>query len=160
MPDPVYDLVIGVIDGSTNGVVNMQVSAITRLQRKEEEKRLRGPSKLKVKEVLNLMQKENIGRLQGNDKTLKRVFEYAKLKKVFCKSDSESHSFVMIRGILYRRVQNAGQINNQMIVPEQFRNAVMELAHDSLMGGHLSIQKTTARIQSNFFWPGMSVQIA
>ena len=31
----------------------------------------------------------------------------------------------------------------------------MEVAHDSIFGGHLGIKKTKDRIQTNFYWPGM-----
>ena len=31
----------------------------------------------------------------------------------------------------------------------------MQVAHDSLFGGHLGVKKTEDRIQTNFFWPGL-----
>ena len=31
----------------------------------------------------------------------------------------------------------------------------MEVAHNSLFGGHLGVKKTEGRIQTNFFWPGL-----
>ena len=31
----------------------------------------------------------------------------------------------------------------------------MEVAHDSILGGHLGIKKTKDHIQTNFYWPGM-----
>lgn len=99
--------------------------------------------------------------MQREDKTLNKIREHTESKKVFSgKSEGESHSFVVKRGALYRRVQKAQQVTEQLVVPEWFRDAVIGLAHDSLMGGHLGIKKTTARIQSNFFWPGMCVEIA
>ncbi|XP_063613940.1 uncharacterized protein LOC134787153 [Penaeus indicus] len=162
LPDPIYELVIGTIEGSTNGGMSVQVSAVTtRLQKKEEEKCVRGQSKLKVKDVLKNFKSKDIGKLQREDKTLNKLREYAESKKVFSgKSEGESHSFVVKRGALYRRVQRTQQVTEQLVVPESFRDAVIGLAHDSLMGGHLGIKKTTTRIQSNFFWPGMCVEIA
>lgn len=162
LPDPIYELVIGAIEGSTDGGMNVQVSAVTtRLQKKEEEKCVRGQSKLKVRDVLKNLRNKDIGKLQREDKTLDKIREHAESKKVFSgKSEGESHSFVVKRGALYRRVQKAQQVTEQLVVPESFRDAVIGLAHDSLMGGHLGIKKTTARIQSNFFWPGMCVEIA
>ena len=32
----------------------------------------------------------------------------------------------------------------------------MTLAHDSILGGHLGVKKTTDKVLSNFFWPGIS----
>ena len=31
----------------------------------------------------------------------------------------------------------------------------MEIAHDSFVGGHMGIKKTSDKILSNFFWPGL-----
>ena len=31
----------------------------------------------------------------------------------------------------------------------------MEVAHDSIFGGHLEIKKTKNFIKTNFYWPGM-----
>ena len=31
----------------------------------------------------------------------------------------------------------------------------MEVAHDSIVGGHLGVKKTKGRIQTNFYWPRM-----
>ena len=35
----------------------------------------------------------------------------------------------------------------------------MEVAHDSIFGGHLRIKKTKDCIQTNFYWPGMQSDI-
>ena len=50
---------------------------------------------------------------------------------------------------------NNGKEIQQVIVPVKLRNQLMELAHSSLMGGHMGIKKTTDRIRGSFFWPGM-----
>jgi len=43
LPDPIYDLVIGTIEGSSDGGMSVEVSAVTtRLQKREEEKCERG----------------------------------------------------------------------------------------------------------------------
>ena len=41
------------------------------------------------------------------------------------------------------------------MAPEQLRKAVLGLAHDSVMAGHESVHKTTDRLMSNFWWPGV-----
>ena len=35
----------------------------------------------------------------------------------------------------------------------------MEMAHDSLFKGHLGVKKTEDRIQTNFFWPGLLIDV-
>ena len=41
------------------------------------------------------------------------------------------------------------------MVPKTLRKKVMEVARDSIFGGHLGIKKTKDRIQTYFYWPGM-----
>ena len=47
----------------------------------------------------------------------------------------------------------------QLVVPQKLRNGVMELAHDSILGGHMATSKTLDRVRSNFYWPGMTKEI-
>ena len=41
------------------------------------------------------------------------------------------------------------------MVPKSLRRRVMEVAHVSMLEGHLDTKKTEDRIQTNFYWPGM-----
>ena len=59
------------------------------------------------------------------------------------------------RSILYRiqsRVDGLGECSKQIMVPKTLRRKVMEVAHNSIFGGHLVIKKTKDRIQTNFYW--------
>ena len=53
-------------------------------------------------------------------------------------------------GILYSDFShprvNGGNEIRQDVVPGNLRNQVIELAHSSLMGGHMGIRKTSDRI--------------
>ena len=51
---------------------------------------------------------------------------------------------------------NDGKPKEQVLVPKQLRNTVMELAHDSILAGHLGNKKTKDRILTAFYWPGIS----
>ncbi|KRX69588.1 Protein NYNRIN [Trichinella sp. T6] len=44
----------------------------------------------------------------------------------------------------------------QALVPRVLRNEVLQSMHDSRCAGHLSEQRTLARVRSRFYWPGMS----
>ena len=46
-------------------------------------------------------------------------------------------------------------MDKQLVVPKQLRVKVMKLAHETLLGGHLGMKKTTDRIMSSFYWPGL-----
>jgi predicted DNA-binding protein (UPF0278 family) len=63
------------------------------------------------------------------------------------------------QGVLYRIFkQKRGSEEHetkQVVVPLPLRRRVMELAHESIVGGHLSSKKTLDRISSSFHWPGI-----
>ena len=40
----------------------------------------------------------------------------------------------------------------QLVLPKNLREGVMEVAHDSILGGHLDGKKTLDRVTSNFHW--------
>jgi hypothetical protein len=52
-----------------------------------------------------------------------------------------------------------GKLFNQLVVPEQFRNTVMRLAHESVLSGHLATRRTLAKVLSEFYWPGVSSDV-
>ena len=68
-------------------------------------------------------------------------------------------SFVVKSGILYRIYKhsfvNGGKPVKQVMVAKQLRPRIIEVAHGSIMGGHLGIKKTTVKIESAFYWPGI-----
>ena len=61
--------------------------------------------------------------------------------------------------ILYRVYSppkvNGGIEIRQVVVPKNLRSQVIELAHSSLLGGHMGIRKTSDRVLSKFYWPGL-----
>jgi len=158
LESPVYDLVIGQVEGVRDGET-VKLGAVTTRQQVKQNK-IRIAPKLKVKEVLAIMKDKNLAEQQRSDITLNNIQKYAECKRRFQKSDNEYHEFVFKKGILYRRLVHADNATEQLIVPCESRNAVMEIAHGSLMSGHLGIKKTLMRIQNKFFWPGMSSEVA
>ena len=47
------------------------------------------------------------------------------------------------------------RVRHQIVVPENCRREVLELAHGSPLGSHFGIRKTYYRILLYFFWPGL-----
>ncbi len=43
----------------------------------------------------------------------------------------------------------------QIVLPSVVRAAVLKLAHDHIMGGHLGVSKTFQRVSHYFYWPGL-----
>ena len=61
-------------------------------------------------------------------------------------------------GLMYRQLpsppEKGSVVHKQLVLPHSLRESVLEVAHDSILGGHLATKKTYDRVTSNFFWPG------
>lgn len=64
---------------------------------------------------------------------------------------------VLVRHGLTSRV---GEEIKQIILPTAFREDVLHNLHDLRVSGHLGIQRTIARVQRKFYWPGLSLDVA
>ena len=64
-------------------------------------------------------------------------------------------SFVRRKGVLYRLAEKGEEKFKQLLVPKSKREEVLRLAHESLLGGHLGIAKTTEKVVKSFYWPGV-----
>nr|XP_004227416.1 uncharacterized protein K02A2.6-like [Ciona intestinalis] len=66
-------------------------------------------------------------------------------------------------GLLVRKFTtpkiNYGKSLNQIVVPRKLRNKIMEVAHESMMGGYMGTKKTKDKILQAFYWPGMNGDI-
>ena len=67
-------------------------------------------------------------------------------------------------GVIYRRWNPAGQgdkaVQDQIVVPRDYRMKIMAVAHSVPMAGHLGRKKTTRRILRRFYWPTIYRDIA
>ena len=83
---------------------------------------------------------------QRQDESLKAWWKLA--------PDKESE-FCVVNGLLYKRYRILDQTIYQLVLPKERRIKVMELAHESVFGGHLGEEKTRERIKLSFTWPKM-----
>ena len=151
--DPLFDLVIGSIPGARNPDDNVPgvetcAAAVTRAHARKDIT----VKPLVTKDVTahTSITKNELAKLQQEDNTLEK---YADLEDAVRKRDYEIKCEKR-RGILYRiqnRVDGLGECSKQIMVPKTLRRKVMEVAHDSIFGGHLGIKKTKDRIQTNFY---------
>ena len=100
--------------------------------------------------------KEELKTFQEKDETLERPRMIANGQQ----SAAAGENFFLQDGMLYRRYQPPGSISesqvvDQLVLPTRCRNAVLKLAHDIPMAGHLGKAKTTDRILQRFYWPGV-----
>ena len=160
MNNPVYDLILGNIEGARlpgepDPHWNLTQAVQTRAQKKEESKPY---SKLKVPDsLLTTATPEEIKLAQQADNTLGKVREVLKSGEEKISKGGGRSWFVNKNGLIYRKFKPSSdqdQATSQLVVPMKYRTTVLQLAHETLMAGHFSTKKTSSRILSEFWWPG------
>ena len=86
---------------------------------------------------------------------LEKCFECA--KEPFQGNNSRVKWFEMDGDLLVRRYMRPedGILLRQVMVPKKLRNEVLRLGHEGILAGHLGIKKSSDRILTNFYWPGI-----
>lgn len=162
LPDAVYDLIVGNVPGaraaddpdpSWQDHVQEACAVTTRGQARKAGERI--PLKVSGTKESPVVDREKLKQMQHDDKSLQKYWER---NDVVVRGQAEI-SFEVKGGVLYRVYKhpyvNSGKPLKQVMVPVQLRGRIMELAHGSLMGGHMGIKKTADKIQSAFYWPGI-----
>uniref|UniRef100_A0A8C5QSI0 Gypsy retrotransposon integrase-like protein 1 n=3 Tax=Leptobrachium leishanense TaxID=445787 RepID=A0A8C5QSI0_9ANUR len=67
--------------------------------------------------------------------------------------------FEVASKLLYRVEKRGTDFIKQLLVPQNFRNTVLSLAHNHVLGGHLGVDKTKERVLRRFYWPGVLAAI-
>ena len=158
LSDPIYDLIIGNVrdarDAQNPDPSWQEACAVTtRNQAKKKDER----TTLKVPNTREnpIVDREKLKQTQREDESLRKYWDR---DGVLVKGQAEI-SFEEKSGVLYRLYKhpyvNGGKPLKQVMVPEKLRRPIMEVAHGSIMGGHMGIKKTSDEIQSAFYWPGI-----
>ena len=108
-------------------------------------------------EGLNITPSE-LSKLQKEDPSLKKATDAAKSHTKFKSGQARVH-YKESKGILKRVHERGNGQQTQVCVPKSLRTSLIQLAHDPPMGGHLGAKRTTERIWSEFYWPGMCADI-
>jgi transposase InsO family protein len=66
-------------------------------------------------------------------------------------------NYVLSRGALYWRERRNRKL--LIVVPEAAHKMLFSYFHESVVGGHLGVRKTIAKIREHFSWKGMSRQV-
>ena len=106
-----------------------------------------------------IVDREKLKQMQREDESLRKYWDR---NGVLVKGQAKI-SFEEKSGILYRLYKhpyvNGGKPLKQVVmVPEKLRRPIMEVAHGWIMGGYMGIKKTTDKIQSAFYWPGIQTR--
>ncbi|XP_065939198.1 uncharacterized protein [Magallana gigas] len=166
---PSYDLILGNIRGvrkphEPNPAWIHSVENIAAVETRAQLKKKQSPYKpLKVPEAIRDVSPEDILQEQRNDETLKKLWSLAESGQLKHFSDGGFSKMCERKQMLFREFcspkVSSGKLFRQLIVPRKYRTIVMKIAHETLMGGHLGSKKTTDRIVSEFYWPGIQSDI-
>ena len=140
--------------------------AVTRaqVQNKTKEVDQTNSDASKIFHSLPNIDRENFIACQNNDDDLKGVRHRA--------VDDESAldrgtGYYYKHGVLMRRwrpreaqADESWKQVNQIVVPRQFRDVILDLAHNSPMYGHLGVKKTLNTLWQDFYWPSITRDVA
>jgi hypothetical protein len=180
--DPVYDVILGNIEGvrdAKNPDLNWKPRCAQSLLKqqsfvgktKKSELGLavetRGQKRRKEKPLAPLRTSKSVIKDVTVDQLEKMQQEDASLvscrRKAQCPDTVGGQSgmpkFTMKRGLLYRLVTLKGRTLTQLVVPTDCREEIMRLGHDSIMAGHLGVKKTLDGVSTDFYWPGIGADV-
>ena len=111
------------------------------------------PFKVPDTKESSVVDREKLKEMQRDDESLQKCWEK---NNVVVRGQAEN-SFEVKGGVLYciykHPYVNGSKPLKQAMVPVQLINQIVELAHASIMVGHMGIKTTTDKIQSAFYWP-------
>ena len=122
------------------GAVQTRARVAAEHQRKETP--LKTPE-IKVKDVSPAQFRKD----QREDDTLRMLFERVKNGKEI---DMKGDGYFEKDGILYKASKQGQEVDSCVVVPTKHREAVMQIAHDSILGGYLGYKKTLDKLEHSF----------
>ena len=153
---PLVGLIIGNIPGArerNNPDINW-VPALA-VQTRTQAKREGVKSKLKTPSIIDrTITPAQVSKAQKDDVSLTTTRSRCEANETIGKA-----TFFKKNDLLYRKLSSPnieqGKIFEQLIVPEQYRELVMQLAHESILTGHLSVTSSVHKVLSEYYWPGI-----
>lgn len=88
---------------------------------------------------------------QRSDRDLKDLWESV---------EDQDSRYEEINGFLYKRSHTKDNESRlRLVVPQQYKNQLLKLAHDSLWSAHRGIHATKSKLWDDFTWTGMDADI-
>ncbi|XP_006811999.1 uncharacterized protein LOC102803869, partial [Saccoglossus kowalevskii] len=149
-------------DSETETETETQTAAAvqTRSQKEWVKKPLQ---ELKVSSQIGEVTPEMLRKKQQTDVSLAKLHQLAKAGEAKVSKNGSACRYITVKGILYREYQSPqidfGNTFRQIVVPNDYRKYVLKVAHESILGGHLGAKKTSSKILTNFFWPGIQADV-
>ncbi|KAK3802284.1 hypothetical protein RRG08_029013 [Elysia crispata] len=157
MESPLYDVILGNIDGAKCPGIIQQSEALameTRSSTQKDVKKLLTPSLAGTKITVDDLKEK-----QAGDPSLEICRKQAQTGEVNHTGKRNNSWYGYEKGVLVRFFQsptiNFGDVFRQVVVPTELRTTVTQVTHDCIMSGHLAAKKTTERILQDFYWPGI-----
>ena len=112
-------------------------------------------NKLKTPSIIDInINPEQVSKAQKEDVSLTTTRSRCEANETIGKA-----TFFKRNDLLYRKFSSPnveqGKIFEQLIIPEQYRDLVMHLAHESILTGHLSVTSSVHKVLSEYYWPGI-----
>ena len=153
---PLVGLIIGNIPGArerNNPDINW-VPAVA-VENGAQARREGVTNKLKTPSIIDVnLNPEQVSKAQIEDVSLMTTRSRCEANETIGKA-----TFFKKNDLLYRKFSSPnveqGKIFEQLIVPEQYRELVMQLAHESILTGHLSVTSSVHKVLSEYYWPGI-----
>ena len=151
LPDAIYDLIIGNVPGARPAdepdLTWQEASAVTTRSQAKKDGKV-SPLKVPSYQESPIVDKQKLKQMQSEDESLQKYWDRGDL---LVKGQAEI-SFEVKSGILYHIYKhpfvNGGKPVKQVMVPAQLRPRIMEVAHGSIMGGHLGIKSDGQEIST------------
>ena len=167
--NPVYDLVLGQVSGvrksdDPNPDWTPKYQHVNAVETRGQKRRAtRATPPLQVPKPFNdTLTVDDLIQAQAEDVSLSSSRKFAETEEKKTSRQGNTSRFFYKKGILYREYvdsQPGTDTYLQIVVPVKFRQQVLKLAHESILGGHLGVKKTTEKILMHFFWPGMHADV-
>ena len=153
---PLVGLIIGNIPGARerNNPDKSWVPAVA-VEDGAQARREGVTNKLKTPSIIDInINPEQVSKAQKEDVSLTTTRSRCEANETIGKA-----TFFKRNDLLYRKFSSPnveqGKIFEQLIVPEQYRDLVMQLAHEPILTGHLSVTSSVHKVLSEYYWPGI-----
>ena len=112
-------------------------------------------SKLKTPSILDrTITPAEVSKSQKDDVSLTTTRSRCEANETIGKATFFKKNDLLYRKFIIPNVEQ-GKIFEQLIVPEQYRELVMQLAHESILTGHLSVTSRVHKVLSEYYCPGI-----
>jgi transposase InsO family protein len=128
-----------------------------------------GPPDVNASGTLPAYSAEELGKLQANDSELSRLKQYWKKGKFPNPTEFREEGrnvktllrqwdrLVETKGVLYRQVEEKGELFQQLLLPACLKEQVLKQLHDQ--SGHQGMERTQALVRRRYFWPGLAKDV-